>query len=323
MPTVSIYEICSDIRSGRYVPTIGRPAKVTLPESVAAGLKPTKPPTKTGLVQLTPEQAAGVFVEQVSANGLVEGYQRETFAVHAKKMAQALLDGDDLSEVTLAIDGGRVYAVDGQHRLVASVIARRSVWATIRPMTLARRAERFSNQNKARRVNVNVIVLASSNPIASYVKEAVGGNPDNPWSSLIGERSTDTKIGPGLANEIITTFCFGAMGRGSNRNPTAADFKKFNRKRADELHALIAVAGSKRSNPSAFRPPSIRAMAAAAVICVARAEDEKAAFGRWLRHMPSFDWIGYAYLTKEMDIRAALIRHWNKRLSPSSKVRED
>ena len=327
MATVSIYDICSHIRAGLYVPNQGGPGRggLRVQDSVAAGLQVRKPPAKSGLVQLTPEQAAGVLVEQVSVNGSVDGYQRDTFSAHAKKIAAEMEAGKDVAEVTLAVEANKVFAVDGQHRLAASVISRKPIWAVIRPMGYHDRRERFASQNKSRRVAGDVIVLAASDPISKYVQQAVSGDVSNPWSAIVGIKTSDTKISPALATGLIQTY---AMSQISSKvtgsaAPTAARTGKFDRAYADELFTFITVFGSKRTNTIAFKPAALKAITNAAVMCVRRSDDPAAAASRWVRHMVEFPWAENAWHTKERDMRAALIRHWNKRLNVKNKVRED
>lgn len=292
--------------------------------SIAEGMTKRKPPLKPGLVDLTPEQALAVYVERVSVDGegAVAGYQRRLTIQHARRIARALAAGKDVGEVTLGLDNERLFATDGQHRLIACVIAKRPIKAVIRPMTKPQRAERFASQSQAKRVTADVLVLAGANPIHRYVQRAVASRSsgrDHTWANLVGEKSNLDVMGPSVAYQALVSYTTNNMVAHS----IAADDPRigaFTAEVGDELAQLLHTFGTKRTNPLAFRPVAIRAIAATAVLAIMRTGRHSEDVARWTRHMAGFDWMGYAYLKRGPDITEHLVKHWNKRLSANKKI---
>lgn len=318
--TLTIGEICEaipQVKNGKLAPN----AKFI---PVSEGLIVRNAPTKSGLVQITPNQALGILVERVTVNGAVDGYQRNHFSTHARKIARALERGEDVGEVTLGLDGGKLYATDGQHRLIACVISRKPVWAVIRPMTKDKRADRFVSQRSARRVNADTIVLAGRNSIQSYIKDAIAARKNggaHPWAEIVGEKHTSITMSPNVAYGALLAYTFGVFASGSlNQFDTERINKTFKPKVGDELAQIFLTFGTKQTNPLAYRPAALRAITNASVAAYVRTGKRPDDFARWQKHMAAFDWPGYAWLTRSNDITHQLIVHWNKRLGPDRKV---
>lgn len=318
---LTIYEICKEWR----VTTNGKAFKGSL--SVVDGLVPAPPPAKEGYMQFTPEQAAGVIVERITFNEGVKGYQRISVSQRkARSVARDLKKGKKISILDLAIDGGKVFAVDGAHRLCGSVISRCPVPVVVRAMTPDQRAEVFANQRLATRPSTDNIVLAGSGLINEYIKAAINARnrgEDHPWAALIGNSATDLTISPNVAYEVMGRYCLDLIGGSGTIMKNIGDeaLKRFRKADADELASLLLCCGTKQTNPLAFRPAAVKALADLAVLALVRRGKRGEDIQRWRRHTPSFDWAGYAYLTHTIDIRDKLVQHWNKRLSTDRKIR--
>lgn len=318
----TVGDICDEIyrlgADGR-VPQKGR-----IP--VTRGLTKRAAPTKPGLVQITPEQALSVIIEHVSVNGTVEGYQRKTNVGHARRIARALERGEDVGEVSLGLDGGRLLAPDGQHRLIGCVISRKPIWAVIRPMTTDARAKRFASQQQARRVSAEVLAMASSGAIQRYIQDAVvarKNGTDHAWAKLVGAHNSAYVMGPHVAVSALTNYTLGL--RGSNHVNRVDEVRlnaAFNAKLGDELAQLLLTFGTKSTNPLAFRPSAVKAIADAAVLVIFKQGRKPQDIARWERHMASFDWSGYAWVKSQRELSLFLIRHWNKRLGLDKKISE-
>lgn len=321
MPTIK--EICDVVYQ---TDAAGRVPIRATPVPVTKGLAIRDAPKKQGLVQITPEQALSIIVERVTVNGSIDGYQRVQDITHARRIAAALRRGEDLAEVSLALDGNAVYADDGAHRLIACVIARKPIWATIRRRSSEQRAARFASQQKARRVGADVLALSSSTAIHRYVQDAVVARKnglEHPWVPLVGAKNTSAVMGPHLAVSALANYSLAV--RGNNllqRLDEQRIDEAFKPAQGEELARLFLTFGTKSTNPLAFRPAAVRAVADAAVTVIARQGWKKQDVDRWTRHMASFDWAGYAWVRSSRELASVLIRHWNKRLSEDKRVAE-
>lgn len=321
MSMLTVKEICDEIKKTE------KHGKA-MPNSVAVtrGMTIREAPKKEGLVQITPEQALSIYIERLNVNGAVEGYQRVQDVNRCRRIADVLASGKDIAEISLGLDSGKLFCDDGGHRLIACVIARKPIWAVIRKRSFGARAERFANQRFARRVNADVLALAADGAIERYIQDAVvvrknGG--DHPWATLVGHKNTQAVIGPAAAVGALTNYTLSI--RGTSNHPSSAlarASEMFSPAIGEELARLYLAFGTKSTNPLAFRPIAIRAIADTAVLVIAREGRKATDIQRWERHMSSFDWSGFAWVRSSTELVSVLIRHWNKRLGFDKKIRE-
>jgi hypothetical protein len=314
----TIGDIAKTIRS---VAPTGKAHKGT--PFITEGMTPRNTPTKTGLVEITPEQALAIRVERVGFNGEVTGYQRPiTNMTHVRRIAAAISKGRAVEPVTLGLDGGNLYAVDGHHRILAHVLARKPLRAVVDPMTYKQRAERFAAQRYRSNLTADNLVLASSDKIANYIKAAIS-HPDHPWHPLVGMTGNNKHISPNLAYECVGRYCAGIIGGGGSlvmRMPSER-IMQLDLDQSSELAKMFLSVGTKLTNPYAYRPATARAFTDVAVLAIIRAERGRTQLiERWCRHMPGFDWQAYGWATRTADMRPALIAHWNKRLAAAQKI---
>lgn len=290
---------------------------------ITDGLVASKTPTRTGLVELTPQQALSIRVERVAYNGQVTGYQRMvTNLPHVRKIANAVIRGESIDPVTLGLDGGFLYAVDGHNRILAHIIARKPIRAIIEPMTYKERAARFAAQRFTQKLTADNLVLASNDKIANYIKDAIASEA-HVWHPLVGLTGSPRHLSPSAAYDILVRYTLGIVGMGGSLGIKMDSLRigKADLRDAPELSTMLLAIGTKQSNPLAYRPATIRALTDVAVMAVVRGnKNRNPLIERWCRHMPTFDWHAYAWATRMADIRPPLIAHWNKRLSPAQKI---
>lgn len=290
---------------------------------ITDGLVASKPPNKTGLVELTPQQALSIRVERVAYNGQVVGYQRmHTNLNHVRRIANAILKGDSIEPVTLGLDGGYLYAVDGHNRILAHIIAKRPIRAVVDPMTYKERAARFAAQRYTQTLTSDNLVLASNDKIAGYIKDAIASEA-HVWHPLVGITGSPRHLSPSAAYDILARYTLGLTGVSGSlglKMPPAR-IARAELKDAPELATMLLSIGTKQTNPLAYRPATVRALTDVSVLAIVRGDkNRKPLIERWCRHMPLFDWHAYAWATRMADIRPPLIAHWNKRLSPAQKI---
>lgn len=282
-------------------------------------------PKKIGLVQITPEQALSIIVERISVNGKIDGYQRVQDQQQARRIAAALKRGEDIAEVSLALDKGNVYADDGAHRLMASVIAKKPIWGVIRERSPEQRAARFTNQSKARRPGADVLALSGTSVVHRYVQAAVvarKNGTEHPWAQLVGQKNTSAVMGPHLATAALTNYALAVRGSNLQRMDDERVNRAFKPEMGAELARLFLTFGTKSTNPLAFRPAAVRGIADAAVTIIAKQGRKKQDVERWTRHMSTFDWAGYAWVRSSRELASVLVRHWNKRLGDDKRIAE-
>lgn len=318
----TMYELCKQVKQ---TSKAGKATKTS--PSIVEGLVVEKPPLKTGLVQLTPGQILGCYVERLEYNDRIGGYQRDFKLPHVRRIAAAMARGAEVPEIALGLDGQRVFIDDGQQRACAAVIARKPLYAVIRIRSAEERRRRFGLQAQQRRISADVLALAGEGPAVDYVRAALEaksqGRP-HPWAELAGETGDHGQIGPHLFLQIVSAYALGLLVSPSALEmPVVEQRKAFRTEHADELAGLIRVFGTRHTNPLAYRNAAVRAITDTAVLAVRRNPAPADAAKRWARHMVTFDWAGHAWLTTNRPLRGVLVAHWNKRLAAASKIRLD
>lgn len=285
---------------------------------VLDGMKPRRPLLSEGEQVLSPEQMLNVYVDAVGINGRVTGYQRDLNLKAARKAAAWMREGKPVPPPILALDGKRLYVVDGQHRIAAAIMARLPLKVMVEPYTKQQQADLFHSQIQAQKIDKNVLTLAGNGPFEKYVQDALT-NPQHPWHGMVSaNRSSKTRISPYAMFQLLVRYVGNMEGQATGvRNIDG----RWDKGLADELAPLIACFGNKKTNPLAFRPYALQAIGAAAMWVFRRrdivhAED----YERWVKHMPQFAWEDFAFLRTQRHYTDALLNHWNKRLTGARRV---
>lgn len=287
---------------------------------VLAGLDSKRPPITEGLHTFLPEELLTLYVAQVQLNGRIVGYQRELDETHARRIARWLGEDKPVPMLDVALEGdGRMFIVDGQHRAVGAVMARRSVQGVVRRLNKEKQAELFFSQRKAKTIDPNILVLAGTTPFDRYIQEAIYDRK-NSWHGIVSaSRKAKRKIGPYAMFQLIVRYVANAEGQGTSRLIATED--KWDRALADELAPLIACFGDKQSNPLAFRPIALNAIGSTAMWVFRRNSgtlpDDHT---RWVSQMPQFPFDRWLQLRTQRELVDVLLGHWNRRLTGSRKV---
>lgn len=290
---------------------------------VTQGLIPQPFPVKEGYHEsVTPEQLASLRVPTIEVNGDIRGFQREKANAHARKIARAMLDGEEMPPIIVSIfPDGKAYVGEGQHRALGAIIARKSLEVIVKKRTVEQARKLFANQGKAKSIRSDDTILSGDSVLELYIQDAVTSD-GHPWSDLVAPYKSDRKMTPTTMAIIVGAYTYNTFNQGVNfyisRDPMA-----FDERLANELADLIRVFGNKVTNPLAFRGRSLRAISYAATMIFRRnPAAQEGDFDRWRKHMATFDFSKYPHLlTKETEMAAALVDHWNKRLSDERKVK--
>jgi hypothetical protein len=308
---LTIFDIASKI------PTLQNDRATKIP--VTKGLKPSAPPSKVGLVTLTPSQAASVVVPRLHLEaGEFSGYQRTINVRHARAIARAMDDGYPMPAVHLATDGngGDLVVVDGQHRLVASLISLVPIKAVIDVMDPEEQARLFTGQRSAATVNRSTMVLAGSTELDKYVQEAclcsATGDP-HPWSELVSWSPGGSRyLSAAQVHDLVGAYCANRLAHGGlHQNKTGL---AFDQKLADELGTLLRQLGTRKTNPLAFKPMPVRSLASLAVLAIRRADPLRRAgeVDRWVKRMPGAPYSEWQWIRRDVEYLAQLVTYYNK-----------
>jgi hypothetical protein len=320
----TIYDIAQTIRVTSPTGKVGKSAP-----SIVEGKTPHKAPSKTGLITLTPNQILNVRVERLSLNGVVDGYQREHTLSHCRRIAHKIQAGATIAPPTLALDGGHLYAVDGQHRCLGAVIAWKPLTVIVESLTKTQRSERFTDQRLAIRPSSDVVVLAGNDPVSKYLKDAIEAETsgvEHPLAGLVGFHSNTNHVGAGTMHQLVSSYINNNVGAGAvvrawMQLSLSEQRSRFSTELADEFALLIRAFGPKSmAHPVIHRPGTLRALTDIAVMAVRRSPKKNEDIQRWQRRMPQFDWSGATWATRHMEIRPILTAWWNKRLPEGRKV---
>lgn len=309
MPT--LYEIAKPYKQTGPSGKVAKDAK-----SVVEGLRPRKQPLQPGYRILKPEELAALEVPQLKLNGDIEGYQRGDRIRHARAIARSLRRGEEIPPITVSLDSGTAFCTDGQHRGLGGIIARKPVPAIIKHRTRDEQARLFANQRNALPVSNDTIVLAAHGLFAEYVQEAVTSD-NHAWSGIVGVRRTNGRIGAAQMLSLVSVYVANAV-KWYGRELPSDDL--FDRGAADRLAELLTVFGTRHENPLAWKPQNLRAITVSALKILRRTGERPADIERWKRQMPQFPFAKFAHISRHGEMATELIRHWNKRLSPSRQI---
>lgn len=296
---------------------------------VTQGIVPEPFPTKEGLFEVTPEQLASLVVPKIEVESDIRGFQREKTNTHARKIARAMLAGDEMPPIELSIfvdDQGKalaaeVFVGDGQHRGLGAIIARKPLEVIVKRRTIEQARRLFTNQSKAKNLRSDDTLLTGNSPLELYIQDAVTSD-DHPWSDLVAPYKSERRMTPTTMAIIVGSFVYNTLNQGVTFHTTRPG-DDFDHNQADRLATLIRSFGSKTTNGLAFRGRSLRAISFAAVYVFRRNPSLKDGdVERWKQHMPKFDFSKYPHLLgKEAEMAVALVEHWNKRLPEERKVK--
>jgi hypothetical protein len=288
---------------------------------VTKGLTPVPFPIQEGYFPVTPEQVASLKVPRVEVGDTIKGFQRDKINTHARKIARAMLDGKEMPPLMVSIfPDGQVYVDDGQHRAIASIIARKNVEVVVKKRTVDQARQLFADQGRARSLKSDDVLLTGNSAIELYLQDAVTSD-NHPWSRLVSPYSHSRGMTPTSMVICVGNYVFNSMTNSTNYI-VGRDEKDFNKRQADQLARLIDAFGSRTTNQLAWRSKSLRAITYAAIHVFRRNPDPRSGDEeRWLRHMPTFDFAKYPHLlNREIELSLTLLDHWNKRLPAERKV---
>lgn len=289
------------------------------PAMVLDGLKPQQPPVAEGTHWLTPEQVLMIRIPHMEVNGRIVGYQRPFNIQQARAIADAMREGVPMPPVVLALDGhGQLIGTDGQHRLAASVISRIPVWVVTRKMTKDEQSALFTSQQRARRIDRNIMVMTGTSLFDRYVQAAVCES-GHAWSELVSANpKSRTRMGPYAMFQLLVRYVGDREGQGAGWRPAMNEL--WDKGLADELAPLIACFGDKQSNPAAFRASTLQAIGSSAMWVFRRRRPLPDDYPRWVDHMPTFKFEKARFATTQQEMTRLLVEHWNKGLRGPRRV---
>lgn len=315
----TIFELASTIKQVDLTTSRVRGSKSA--PSVTLGLTPEPFPATEGYFQVSPEQIASLRVPKIEVGSSIVGFQREKVNSHVRKIARAMLDGQEMPPLIVSIfPDGQAYANDGQHRALAAVVARLPLDVVVKRRSIADARKLFASQQKAKAVRSDDTLLTGNSDLEIYIQDALTA-VSHPWSHLVAVKQSRTRISPTTMAAIVGSFVYNSL------TANVTDFVRrregdFDENLAHRMAHLLDAFGSKSTNPMAFKGGTLRGVSQAAVYVFRRnPELQEGDWERWQRHMASFDFARFPHLfTKESAMAIELVNHWNKRLSEDRKV---
>ena len=288
---------------------------------ITQGLVPEDFPLHKGFFEATPEQISSLRVPKIEVTNEVRGFQREKVNSHVRKIARAMLAGEEMPPMMISIfPDQQAYIDDGQHRALASVMTRMPLEVVVKERTVAQARKLFAAQSRAKKLSRDDTLLTGDSAIELYIQDALTSD-NHPWSTLVGVRASRYRMSPTTMAAAVGAFTFNSLALSINEF-TKRPEKDFDEALAGTLADLIHAYGTKTTHPVAFKGGVIRAIAFAAVHIFRRNDNsEMRDFGRWMSHMPTFDFGKYPHLlNKESHLSIELVNHWNKRLPENRRV---
>lgn len=289
---------------------------------VTQGLIPVEFPVRQGYWEASPEEIASLRVPKIEVTNEVRGFQREKVNSHVRKIARALLAGDEMPPLMISIfPDQRAYIDDGQHRALAAIVVRKPLEVVVKERTVAQARKLFASQARAKSLRRDDTLLTGDSAIELYIQDALTSDA-HPWSTLVGVRATRYRMSPTTMAAAVGAFVFNSLSVSINEFTRRSE-EEFDEGLAATLADLVHAFGTKSTHPVAFKGGVVRAISYAAVHVFRRNENAQMGDpGRWMTHMPNFDFGKYPHLlNKESQLSVELVHHWNKRLPEGRRVK--
>jgi hypothetical protein len=287
---------------------------------ITQGLVPEPFPAETGYFEATPEQLASLKVPKIEVTDEVRGFQREKKNAHVRNIARAMLDGKEMPPLMISIfEDGQAYVDDGQHRALASIFTRIPLEVVVKRRTVEQARQLFASQSKGAKLRRDETLLTGDSPLELYIQDALTST-NHPWSSLVGMGASRYRMSPTSMASSVGSYVYNSLSTSISEFVRRPD--DFDETRAASMADFLHAFGTKATNPVAFRGTSIRAITFAAIYIFRRNENVAINdVGRWMTHMPMFDFYKYPHLMgKEGQLAIEMVNHWNKRLPMARRV---
>lgn len=320
MSAITLYEIASQIK--QQGPS-GKVAKDAV--SITHGLHRQKIKATEGLAVLSPGELATIRVPRLELNengrSSIVGYQRKNQDAHVRRIMRHLKAGGEVPVLELSIDNrGAVTVTDGQHRALAAIGAGVSLKVVITKRSAEEASRLFSDQRNAIRPNPALAILSGNDSYDLYIQDAVTSS-DHPWSDLIGmEPFPAHRMGPQTAKLLLAAYVGNVLSSSSGKVRISDVSGHFDKDLADHAAQLVRCFGTKDSNPTAFKPRSLRAISVTMTLAVRRSGNPASDAKRWTNWMPQFPFSAYAHITSSIGLTDLLVGHWNKRLKADRRI---
>lgn len=286
------------------------------------GLIPQEFPAREGYFEVTPEQIASLRVPKIEVSADVKGFQREKVNAHARKIARAILAGEEMPPLIISIfPDDKTYVDDGQHRALGAVLARKPLEVVVKRRSVEQARKLFASQGKAKAVRRDDTLLTGDSAIELYIQDALTTDT-HAWSHLVAQTASSYRMSPTTMAMVVGQFVFNTMNNGINYF-TTRDSNDFDSRLADKMAYLIDSFGTKNTNRMAFRATTLRAISKSAVYIFRRNPAlKKNDWERWRTHMANFDFSKYPQMVNnEGQLALAMVEHWNKRLPEARRVK--
>jgi hypothetical protein len=278
----TIFELASTIPQIDLTTSRGAPNR----PPITQGLIPAEFPLNEGYWSASPEQLASLKVPKIEVTDEVRGFQREKRNSHVRKIARAMLAGEEMPPLMISIfEDGNAYVDDGQHRALASVLTRIPLEVVVKKRTVEQARKLFASQQKAAKLRRDDMLLTGDSPLELYIQDALTSS-NHPWSSLVGMQATKYRMSPTSMAACVGSFVYNSLSIGISdfiKRPEA----EFDENTAAMLGDLLHAFGTKSTNPVAFRASVLRAITFAAIYIFRRNDNMRVQdVGRWNTHMP-------------------------------------
>lgn len=321
----TIYALAEQLFDISEGPVIVRRSGYT-PHRVTEGLELEDAPKQTKMLHyLTPGQVASLNVNLLwVSDGQISGFQRPLDGTVARRMAAALVQGKVFPPILVGLDHtGRLWVIDGDHRAVAGIIARKLTPAVIfGPMTMEEMAVIFNDQSKAKRLTREHHIMLGQTPAEKYIR-AVEYDESHPWYNLAAYKGARNLMTLTTAHELTLTYATGRTYRGRKAVADSLNQRDWDETKATELAALLApVLGSRtdEGKRKAWESGTLRALSIVAKKAVRDHGSRAADIRRFQEHMATFPFQKYVHLHRQAEWEQVLTKHWNKRLREAQRL---
>jgi hypothetical protein len=316
----TIYQLASQIQETDLTRARGTGNRFAKP--ITDGLTPEPFPVVEGYRTVTPEQLATLRVPVIEVGNEIKGFQREKVNGHVRKIARALIEGEEMPPLIISIfPDGNAYVDDGQHRALAGIMARKPLEVVVKHRTVDQARKLFAAQGRAKSLRSDDTLLTGDSPLELYIQDALTSDT-HPWSGLVTpSRSTTHRMTPTTMAVVVGAFVYNALSNSVISYTRRTE--EFDEKLGAQLADMVKAFGNQTTNPLAFKGRTLRAVSYAAVHIFRRNPNARPGdLERWKSHMPKFDFGKFPHLLgKETEMALMMVEHWNKRLPEDRRVR--